>query len=176
MCGVAEASLGLAVVGTGLTVAGQVQQGKAAKAQGDYQAAVARNNSILAERAAKDALDRGKVAEDESNRRTKQLIGRQRAVLAGNGVVVDQDSALDITADTAESGRYDALTIRSNAEREALGYRAQGANFDADAGLYGMAGSNAFSAGVGGAFGTAITGAGTVANRWYNYRKAGAFG
>lgn len=164
-------SLGTTVIGTGLQIMGQMQQGAAASKQAAYQAAVARNNSILAERAAQDAIERGKIAADRKKLETRQLLGRQRAVLAGNNVVVDEGSALDITTDTAGIGKLDELTILNNAEREAAGFRAQGMNFSAQAGLYDASGAAARASAITGAVGSAISGAGAVAQKWYGFKK-----
>ena len=161
------------VISTAMQAMSQIQAGQAAAAQADYQAGVARNNQILAERAAKDALERGKIAEHRQQMATQQLIGRQRAVLASSGVKTDVGSALDITVDTAGIGELDALTIRSNAEREALGFRTQGMNFQAEAGLAKARGASALSAGYTGAFGTLLSSGGSVASKWYSFNDKG---
>lgn len=171
--GLPAIAIGGAVLGTVVGAVGQIQEGQALKEQAAYQAAVARNNQILAERAAQDALDRGKIEEQRQRSATKQLQGRQRAVLAANGVVVDVGSALDITSDTAAIGELDALTIRSNAEREALGFRTQGMNFQAEADLAKAKGEAASQAGYMGAMGTLLSGGGQVAQKWYNFKKTG---
>jgi hypothetical protein len=171
----AVASIAATVLSTAVSVYGQVQQGKAAKAQGQYQAAVARNNQIIAERQAADSRARGKAAEAQQALKTRQLMGRQQAVLASNGVLVGQDTALDLTADTAAIGKFDALNIRSNAEREALGYEAQGVNFGAEAGLAEMRGQAGSRAATTAAFGTVLSSAGSVADKWYGFKKEGVF-
>lgn len=146
---------------------GTVVQGVSGMQQSRYQAAVARNNSIIAERAAKDALERGSIAEDNARKRTGLIIGSQRAALAGQGSALDEGSPLDIQGDTAVAGEMDALTIRSNAEREAYNYRAQGANFRAQEQL---ASSQAGWLGTGASL---LAGASGVADRWARYRSAG---
>jgi len=171
----AMASTALAVVGTGMTVYGQMQAGKAAQSQANYQAQVAANNKIIADRQAADALDRGKNAEKAHRIQVAQLAGRQRAVLAGNGVVLDDGTALDITSDTMAMGELDALTIRSNAQREAYAYEVQGMGFQADAGLYAARGQSAASAGQAAGFSSLLSGAGSVADKWYGFKKEGAF-
>lgn len=168
---IAIAGAVLSAVGTGVAAYGQVQQGEAAQAQAAYQAGVYRNNQILAERAAEDEQAAGRAAVQRSQLATKQLQGRQRAVLAGNGVQVDTGGALDITSDTAAMGALDQETIRNNAERKALAYRAQGANFQADAQLATMRGDALSSAGDSAAFGTLLSGAGSVASKWYSFSK-----
>lgn len=172
----AVASLAATAIGTGVSVMGQMQAGKAAKAQGEYQAAVGRNNAILAQRAADDARRRGEVAAADQARKGSQLAGRQRAILASNGVLVGEGSALDILGDTAAQTKLDELTIRNNAEREALGYEAQGMNFQSQAEMDLLAGTSARSAAGWNAFGTALSGAGTVAQRWYEFDRQRAFG
>ena len=165
------ASIASNVLSTGIGVYGQMQAGKNAKAMADYRAAVARNNGIVADRAAQDALARGSVAEQRSRLETARLKGRQRTVLAGLGQQVDTGSALDITSDTAQLGELDALTIRSNAEREAYNLRVRGMQFGQEAVLEEATGANALSAGYFGAAGTLASGVGTVADRWYRYRN-----
>jgi hypothetical protein len=169
-------SAAASVIGTGVSAVGQVQAGKAAQAAGDYNAAVARNNQIVAEQQAADAQRRGEVAETEQRRKVRMLTGTQRAALAASGVQLDQGTALDILGDTAAMGELDALTIRNNAEREAYGYRVQGVNFGAEAGLQTMRGQSAMTSGLIGAGGTVLSGAGNVTDRWLTYNKLGIVG
>lgn len=165
--------IGMTVLSTAMSVYGQMQQGRAAKAQAGYQSAVARNNQILAERAAKDAEERGKIAAARRVVDTKQLQGRQLAALAGMGQLVNTGSALDVVSDTAALGKLDELTIRNNAEREALGFRAQGMNFAAEAGLADARGRNASSQARLGAMTSLFQGVGSVASKWYGFNQAG---
>lgn len=164
------------VAGTLMGAAGAIQSGNAAKAAGDYNAQVAENNKIVAERQAADALARGQIAEDEQRRKTMAIKGAQRAALGASGVALDSGSPLDILGDTAAFGELDALTIRSNAEREAYGYRVQGMNFEAEAGLARAQGKAAQTAGYVGAGGTLLSGLATVGDRWYTRNRGGLGG
>lgn len=166
-------SLGASLLSTAVGVYGQVQAGQAQAGQARYQAQVAENNRIIAEQQARDAEMRGQMAEDARRDQTRALIGRQRTALAANGVMVDDGSALDITSDTAAQGEVDALTLRANAAREAYGYRAQGSNFLADAGLQRARADAAIPASMVGAGATLLSGAGTVGDRWLTYRRHG---
>lgn len=103
-----------------------------------YWAAVARNNRIIAERAAEDVLARGRADVARRARATRLLVGRQRTALAGAGQLVDVGSALELTAEAQVTGKLDELTIRNIAERQALGFRTQGTNFEAEAVLADM--------------------------------------
>jgi hypothetical protein len=171
----AWASLGASVLGAGMGAVGAIQQGKAAKAQGNYQAQVAANNQVIAERAAQDALDRGKQAEAQQRLKGRQIIGAQRAALAANGVLVDEGTAGQITEDQAGINEVDALNTRVNAEREAYNYRLQGANAGNEGQLALIKGRNAEDAAFFNATGSILGGAGSVADKWYRYDKAGAF-
>lgn len=160
------ASLGLSALGGVTAAIGQYQQGQAARKQAAYQAAVARNNALISERQAQDALDRGKVDEQNQRDKTSLLIGRARNQLAGSGFDLQDDTSLSLLSDTRAAGELDALTIRTNAARDAYGYRVRGMNFDAQAGLDEASGAAAAQAGTFGAVSTLLTTAGTVASRW----------
>lgn len=165
--------IAMMVVSTAVTMMGQQQQADAAKKAADYQSAVAKNNAILAERQAKDALARGELEERNTALKSSILEGRQRTALASNGVVIDQGSALDITSDTKAYGTLDALTVRSNAQREALGFRTQGMNYNAEADLATFKGRSAQAAGRTQMLGTLVGGASQVAGKWYGFNQAG---
>lgn len=117
---------GLGAIGN---IYGQQQQQAAVKAQENYNAAIATNNKIIQDRLAKDALDRGQLDAKSHRRDIKGLVGTQRAALAGSGVVVDEDTAAELTADTTAIGEQEARNIMANAEREAYGYRTQANNY-----------------------------------------------
>lgn len=146
---------------------GAIQQGNAAAASANYNAKVNENNNILAQRAAEDARKRGEVEAQEHNRKVSALRGKQTAMMAANGLDVTSGSPLDILTDTAQMGALDTQTIRNNAEREGLGYEAQGMNFRAEAGLNRMQAKSAKQAGMIGAFGSVVSGVGQVADKWY---------
>lgn len=171
----AAVSIATSVAGAGMTMMGQQQQAKAQAASANYQAAVARNNQQVAAWQAQDAIDRGKIETDKKRMEAARLIGRQRAAQAGMGVIVDEDSAGDITAETAEFGEWDALNVQANAEREAYQIKVRAQNFGSEAALLNMQASNAMTAGRTAMLGTAISGAGSVAGKWAGYKKEGIF-
>lgn len=167
----ATAALALSAAGTATSVAGSIQQGKAAKAQADFRSQVAKNNAIIAQRNAEDARARGKTAAGEQDIKTRQLIGRQRVTLAATGQEVDVGSGLEITSDTAALGKLDSLRIINNAEREAAGFDIQSDVFKSEASIQDFTGRNALSASRTRAFGSLITGAGSVAGKWAVFKK-----
>lgn len=125
----------LMIAGTVVSGYGQMQQAaaaqQAAQAQAQamqYNAQIAEMNAQISERRAKDALERGALEEQQQRLRAAQLQGKQRAALAANGVDLTFGSPLDEMVDTAVLGELDALTIRSNAAREAYDFEVQAAN------------------------------------------------
>jgi len=140
--------------------------------QAQYQAQVAKNNAKLADRAAADAIARGAVAEQNQRSKTRQQLAAFRASAAARGVAVDEGSALDVQETGQALGNLDALTIRSNAEREALGFKSQSMNFISEAGLQKSAGQSALIQGGLSATGSLLEGGSAVAAKWYPPKKA----
>ncbi len=122
-------------VSTAVQVKGQLAQGKAAKKAGDAALDIGRDvqdlenyNASVAELQAEDAIARGHDEEGRFRAGVRGLIGSQRAGFAGQNVDVGVGSAVDVQADAAFLGELDALTIRNNAAREALGYHVEAEN------------------------------------------------
>lgn len=170
MCELATIAAVASIGGTIMGAMGQIQHGQAAKSAAEYNAAVARNNQVIAERQAQDALKRGEIAESEQRRKNQAILGSQKAAMGANGLEIGSGSNLDILGDTAQFGELDALTIKSNAQREAYGYRVQGMNFGAEAGLADFRASQAMPSALIGAGGTLLSGVGSAVDRW-SYRK-----
>lgn len=149
----------------GSTVMGGVsaiQQGNATAAAGRYNAQVSEMNAKIADSNARDALERGKIEEQNKRREIAMLSGKQRAAMAANGVDLTFGSPLDTLVDTAMLGELDALTIRSNAAREAYGYKVNATNARADASLSRANASAAKTGGYLSAAGTVLGGAADV--------------
>lgn len=190
MCNIA---IGLAVVSGIASIAGGIQQSRAAQQQAAFQGQVARNNEIISRRLADDARARG-VAEAEARGiqgqdevarladRTRQFISRQRVSQAAFGQVVDVGSALDLTADTAAVGKLEELTtrrnvdfdrrvIQANAEREAIGFLTQAVGFGFEGKFAQLQERSARRAGIISTVGTVLNTAGTVADKWKKIPK-----
>jgi hypothetical protein len=159
----------LAVISLAATAAGAGVSAYGSISAGNYQAAVARNNARYSEYQARDAEDRGQIAEGEQRRKTRQMLGTQRATMAANGADLSSGSALDVQSDTAKFGELDALTIRSNARREAYGYRVGGVNQEAEARLAKMKGGFGAASSILGA-------ASQISGDAAGFKKSGVFG
>lgn len=158
-----------------MSYVGQKQAGAAQSNALRYQADMDTNNSIIAERQAQDALDRGRTEEQMHRIKIGQLKGQQVNAFAKNGVETDSGSALDTLSDTAMIGELESLTIRNNAEREAYGYKVQSMNYSASATNNRTAASTAKSSANTAAIGSVLSSAGSVADKWYGYKSSGAF-
>jgi len=133
------------LLSTGLSIASQVQQANAQSGMASYQAQVARNQQTMAEWNAQRALQQGGADEQRQRTRTAELMGAQRAALAGQGGDINSGSAIDLLGDTARAGELDARTIRSNAGLRAYDARVEGYRAGANAGSYEMRGANAMA-------------------------------
>lgn len=132
------------------------------------QASVANQNAAMANANASDAITRGQTAVVNSELRTRQLQGTQAAQMAANGVDLGSGSPLSILSDTQFMGGNDATVIQNNALKEAYGYQVQAANYTSNADLLTYrANSNSPTTSAETAL---LTGAGSVASRWYGVR------
>ncbi len=129
-----------------LDIASLNQQAGAQAGMANYQAQVARNNQMIAENYAQRALQQGQVDEQNQRFKTAAALGSQRASLASQGGDVNSGSPLDLQADTARMGEYDAQAVRSNAGLKAYGYRVQAYNNAADAGRYDLQAADTWAA------------------------------
>lgn len=159
MCEPTTIMLGLSLAGAAVSAYGQYQQGQTSEALGEYNAKVAENNAATKELAAQDAQARGGVEEDRQRTRTRQALATQRAAFAASGDTLSDISTQNILGDTAAFGEEDALTIRSNAAREAWGIRIGATNDLAQAQSDRFQGKSAAQAGLYSAGGTLLTGA-----------------
>lgn len=157
-----EITTALLIGSTVMSAAGQVQQAQASAKASKYNARVAEMNATLAERRARDAIERGKLEEQKKRREVALIAGQQRAAMAANGLDLGFGSPLDTIIDTAVAGELDALTIRSNAYREAYDYRVDAANRRAGAAMNRAEASSAMAGGWLSAGSTILGGASRV--------------
>lgn len=163
-------AIGSLIAGTVMKTVSHVKEGNAAERAGlraqeasNSQADLADWNASVADLQAKDAVVRG--AHDESRFRegVDQMIGSQRAGIAASGVDVNYGSAVDVQADTKHLGELDALTMRTNAAREAWGYQVQGQDLRRRAEITRKEGVNQAIAGKEAKAGSRYAAVGTIA-------------
>jgi hypothetical protein len=178
----------LAIGSLALSAFGQVKAGKAAKEAGksehaaaDAQAGLLDYNAQIADAQAADAITRGQEEENRYRQGVRTLIGSQRAGFAGQGVDIGVGSAVDVQADTAYLGELDALTLRTNAAREAWGFRTQAtdlrnrARVTRQTGIFAEQGANAQgNAAYVGAAATGLAGTVNLLERRYGFGRTAA--
>jgi len=180
---IATAVLGVASAGVGAYSA--IQQGKAAKANANYQSAVSANNAALsqanaeqARRSAGQEVVRANTEEANSIRKSRAIIGAQVASTAARGLLVDQGSAVDLREDTAVIYGETQSNIRDAGNRgstdlmiRAFNYEQQGANQIAESGLLTQQGKSAQSAAGLAATGAILGGVSSAAGAYGSYSK-----
>ena len=155
----------LGLLGLGLSAFGSYQQSQATQDAYVRQAEIERQNEVLAEYQAKDALDWGEFAVNSHRRQVGQLKGSQIASMAARGLDLGEGTAADVLASTDIMADYDEQMIRENAGKEAEGFRMMGKNYAGNAALLtGRAGrENPFLSGVS----SLLTNANKVSEYWY---------
>ena len=107
-----------AIASTLASAAGIYQQSQNAKKMSDF-------NVNLSKVKETDALSSGAAAEEKQRARVRQIEGSQIAQMGASGGVVGAGNFGDILDQTAKYGEMDALTIRSNALKQAWGLQTQ---------------------------------------------------
>lgn len=167
MAALTALTIGAAVAGAAMSAHGGLRRGRAERDAAYSQAERDEKNAAYADLQATDSLARGRDDEGYLRQNVRQVIGAQRAGFAGQGVVVDHGSAADVGADTQREGDLDALRVRSNARREAMGFQVQAEDLRDQARINRRSGDAAMSAAKWGAVGTIVgTGASLMQQRW----------
>ncbi len=168
--GVAFAPLmaGVGLAGAGVSAAGSIEAGNAGQAAAAYRSQVAANNAKIAQTNARMDIQAGEVAATNQGLKTRAKVGEEKAAQGAAGVDVNTGSAVDVRAGTAEIGMLDALTVRSNAAKQAYGQLVNASNYETQSKLDLMEGEQAKKAGEIGAISSLLGGASTVGG---NYAK-----
>jgi len=147
----AAASMGLSAAGMSYSAVSAYYAGKTQKKIANYNAKVSRMQ-------ADQATEIGAKAEFQHRIGVRRMIGAQRAGFAGQGVSLDDGSALEIAQDTAKWGEVDSLTIRNNAALQAWGYEQQALGFN-------IQGQVASATAMNNVAGTLLTGSASLAKQ-----------
>lgn len=138
------------------------------------QAAMAEVNARIAEMGAQSALRSGQYEVGRLTLQAGQLKGRQRAALAGSGVVMGEGSAREVQASTDVMKDIDKNALLANAVSQAWGQRMQGVNYQNEA-IYARANAKGINPLM--QAGTSLLGGATqVASSWFQMKQAGAWG
>lgn len=160
-----------AVVGTGIKMYGDIEAGQAEANAANYNATLAGYNAEQATRSAEMSSESGSARAAMQERETRAAFGSERARAGGGGLDPNSGSAADVQASTAELGHLDALTIRTNAAKEAYGYQTQSTNFTNEATLDRAQASQAKTASYIKAAGTLVGGASDASAKYTQYKQ-----
>ncbi len=167
----AAVAIGTSVVGGVVSAMGQMQAGKAAANAAKYNAAVATQNAEVQQRNAKMVMEAGQAQVAAQGMKNAAKMGGIIANQGASGLDVNTGSPLDVRSSAAELGQLDALTVRSNAAKEAYGHQVAAVNDTAQAQLDTMQGKAASQAATIGAVGTLIGTAGSAASQWSKWQQ-----
>lgn len=168
----AAGSAATSVVGGVVGAVGAEEQASATEKASNYQAQVAQNNEQIAKTQAQQTEAAGETAVEQQGLKTKAEVGAIEAGQAASNIDVNQGSAVDVRSSAEALGQLDALTIRSNAERQAYGYETAATSYQGQAGLEQMEASQAPVAGAISAGSSILGGATAAGNQYARYLQS----
>lgn len=166
----------LTVLSAGVQAIGAIQSGNAKSAADKYNAQVAANNATIARNNAEQAGAAGNAKVEQEQLKERAQIGALKANQGASGVDVNSGSSVDVQSSAAELGELNALSVRSDAARQAYGYQTEASGYDAQSNLDTSQASYDKSAGYMGAAGSIIGGASSAADNWGSYKSSQAVG
>ena len=126
----------ISAIGTGISVMGQVQQGKQAANQAQFQAQVAQNDAIIAGQQRDRAIKTAASNEEDYRRQQSKLFGSRNALLGGTSVTSDSQSPLAVSRDFAGESELNALRLRNEGDVNANRLQQSVLNQQSQAGLF----------------------------------------
>ena len=114
-----------AVASTAISAYGTAQQSAISQAQMNYEADMMAYNAKIAENNALMAEQAAEYEADTFDLEARRVLARQRVGYANSGVVIDQDTPLDMSADTAAEAELERLAILYKGETQAEAFRQQ---------------------------------------------------
>lgn len=144
-------------------VAGVVAAGAAIQ-QGQTTKAIARNNQIMGEYAARDAERRADLDAQAVRRKGDQMAGAQRTAMSANGLDLAYGTSRELQDQVDFFSVQDQNTARYNGKLDAWSARAQGSNMRAQ-------GDAAARAANLQAFSTVLGTAGSVSSKWDSFKN-----
>lgn len=164
------------VVTTAVGVFGDLMSGQSSASAAKYNAAVAQMNKKAALNNVAIVGQAGSEQAAIQSEKTRAEVGGIKTNQAAGGIDVNSDSAVDTRVSAQELGKLDALTIRSNAAKEAYGYQTQAANFEAQSEMDKAEASSDLEASWIKGAGTLIGGGEQAGSDWEKLQMAGAMG
>lgn len=164
------ASTAASVVGAGISAYGMMQQGRAAKAEAEYNAKVQENNAVTAGYAA--IQEQQAAQRDAENLREQRIrtMASQRTAVAHSGLAIS-GSAVDVLGDTSIASEREIQTVLYGGRVASYNAGQQGANYLRQASFSRAAGANAKRSAYLQAGSTLLTAAAQSSMSYANFRK-----
>lgn len=172
MC-TAQLSMGAQGFGAGMSAVGAFFNASGQQRSLRHQANMAEINARIMDGNARNAIRAGTFEESKVKLHGAQAKGATIAKIASSGVDLGSNTAVARLTGNDVITEVDAQTVRSNALREAWGYRFEAGNQRRSADAY-RASASSISPFLAGAT-SLISSAGQVARSWYVLNKEGAF-
>ena len=157
----------ISLIGTVVSTIGSMQQASAQQYQHEqrnvYQEQVNRNNAAIARADAEAVYERSQIEESDHRQRVHQTIGAARAVAAGRGFLIDQDTNQLLTNDIVQAGELDILRLRDDTALRQRQLEIEAQNFEAQGDLNAFAARSTVASPLASGFGTLLEGAGRAA-------------
>lgn len=183
MSGGASATTIAAVVAAAASVAagavsavGSMQQADAASKAASYNSQLAAENAQIANNNATQAAASGEAQAEQQALKTRAEVGNIKANQSASGIDINSGSSVDVRSSAQELGELNALTVRSNAAKQAYGYETQAASETGQSQLDKMQASSASAAGSINAGSSVLGGVGGAASNYANFLKVGGGG
>lgn len=166
---IAAVGAAAAVAGAGAGAYSSIQAGNAASSSAKYNEQVSQQNAQLAQQNAVQASQAGEAQVAASQQKTRAQVGAIKAGEAASNVDVNSGSAVDVRSSAADLGELDAITVRSNAAKQAYGYETQNTSYEDQANLEAAQSENSSTAGEIGAGSTLIGGLGSASSNYARF-------
>ena len=160
----------LQAFGAGYSAMSAMDQASNQQAMMEYQAAIDKNNAIMADFQAQRAMQVGESDASNTLYKGAQIHNQEVTSFAANGVALDSGSVKDVLATTDYMAGRDAATIKQNAIMQAWGLHNQATNYTSNAGLMQSTADSISPFGAG--IGSLLSSATGIAKSWYANKQA----
>lgn len=122
-------------MGSLVQASGDIFSGLSEQGAANAQKNIARNNADIAEQNAQLVMQSGESQVANIGMRNKAQSGAIKTAQASSGVDLSSNNSKDVRTSQQALGLYDTMTARSNAAREAFGYKTKAQDFRNEAAL-----------------------------------------
>lgn len=170
------ASLAATAAGGVTSAMGAKQSASAQANSAKYNAEIDTQNAAQALQNANFSIAAGEAQTGIQGQQNRAQMGAIKSQEAASGVDINSGSAADVQQSAREIGQENALTIRSNAVKEAYGYGVQAQGFKEEAQLGTAQAGYAEQAGNIGVASSLLGATSNASTNYLRYLQAGGFG